>query len=245
MGTSRSGRCVEIGARLIPEIKSTRQLYGRRHGKKLRPRRQALIDTLLPALRITPRPGLDPASLFDHAPSAVWLEVGFGAGEHLAAQAQRRSDVGLIGCEPYVNGLASMLALIDGEGLTNIRIHDDDARLLIDSLADASIERMFLLFPDPWPKARHHKRRFVSLSTLDACARILADGAELRLATDDVGYCRWMLAHLARHDAFCWMARRPSDWRQRPDDWPPTRYEAKAREQGRAPVFLRYRRNPR
>ena len=175
----------------------------------------------------------------------MWLEVGFGGGEHLAAQAMSRRDVGLIGSEPFVNGLASLCALIDEGGLANIRIHDDDARLLIECLADASIARMFLLFPDPWPKARHHKRRFVSAETLDACARILADGAEMRIATDDRGYCRWMLEHFARHDAFSWTARGPGDWRQRPDDWPPTRYEAKARDQGRPPVFLTYRRVPR
>ena len=240
MGTARSGGCADRGARLI--LKPGRQLYGRRHGKKLRPRRQALFDRLLPRLRIDPGPDLDPTCLFDHAPAAVWLEVGFGGGEHLAAQAQMRPDLGMIGCEPFINGLASLCALIDAGGLANIRIHDDDARLLIDCLADASIGRMFLLFPDPWPKARHHKRRFVNAETLDACARILADGAELRLATDDRRYCRWMLEHLQRHDAFTWMARRPSDWRQRPDDWPPTRYEAKAIQQGRPPVFLRYRR---
>ena len=197
---------------------------------------------MLPKLRIELQSGLDPAGLFDPAPRALWLEVGFGAGEHLAAQARARPDVGLIGCEPFVNGLASLLALIDAGGIDNVRLHDDDARLLIHCLADASIDRMFVLFPDPWPKARHHKRRFINPATLDACARILADGAELRLATDDAPYCRWILEHLQRHAAFRWMARGPDDWRQRPDDWPETRYEAKARRQGRAPVFLRYRR---
>ncbi len=240
MGTSRSGRCADRGPRLTLDL--TRRLYGRRHGKKLRPRRRALNDELLPRLRIEPGPDLDPARLFDHGPAQVWLEVGFGGGEHLAAQARMRPDVGLIGCEPYINGVASLLALIDSEGLTNIRLHDDDARMLMDCLAEASISRFFLLFSDPWPKARHHKRRFVNPETLDACARILADGAELRLATDDMSYCRWMLGHLSRHNAFEWLARRPGDWRRRPDDWPPTRYEAKAIKQGRAPVFLRYRR---
>ncbi len=240
MGTARSGGCADGGARLI--LKPGRQIWGRRHGKKLRPRRRALIDRLLPALRIDPGPDLDPASLFDPAPAAVWLEVGFGGGEHLAAQAQIRPDVGMIGCEPFINGQASLCALIDDHKLANIRIHDDDARLLIDCLAEASIGRLFLLFPDPWPKARHHKRRFVNAENLDACARILADGADLRLATDDRGYCRWMLEHLSRHDAFAWMARGPSDWRRRPDDWPTTRYEAKAIKQGARPVFLRYRR---
>lgn len=241
MGTSRSGRRVARGAQLIPR----RQHYGRRHGKKLGVRRQALIDGLLPDLLIAARHGLDPATLFDHAPSEVWLEIGFGSGEHLAAQARKRSDVGLIGCEPFINGIAALLAHIDDDALTNIRIYDDDARLLIDCLAEASIERMFLLFPDPWPKLRHNKRRFISRTTLDACARILKDNAPLRIATDDRAYCRWILAHLARHDAFTWTAQRPADWRNRPDDWPATRYEAKAREQDRTPVFLQYRRRAR
>ncbi len=238
MGTPRSGRRPESGAHLT----ATRRLYGRRHGKKLRPRRQALVDGLLPRLRINPQAGLDPATLFDHKPTSVWLEVGFGGGEHLAAQARLRPDVGLIGCEPFINGLAGLCALIDDHKLTNIRVHDDDARLLMDSLSAASIGRMFLLFPDPWPKSRHHKRRFINAPTLDACARILADGAELRLATDDMSYCRWILEHLQRHDAFTWTAQGPGDWRERPDDWPETRYEAKARGQGRPPAFLRYRR---
>ncbi len=241
MGTPRSGRRPEIGAHLT----ETRRLYGRRHGKKLRPRRQALIDELLPRLRINPQAGLDPATLFDHKPSVVWLEVGFGGGEHLAAQARLRPDVGLIGCEPFINGLAGLCALIDDHKLTNIRVHDDDARLLMDCVRNASIGRLFLLFPDPWPKSRHHKRRFINAESLDACARILTDGAELRLATDDMSYCRWMLEHLQPHDAFTWTARGPGDWRQRSDDWPETRYETKARDQGRPPAFLRYRRTAR
>lgn len=221
-----------------------RSLYGRRRGKKLRPRRQALVDGLLPALRVElPATGhLDPATLFDATPSEVWLEVGFGGGEHLAQQARAHPDVGLIGCEPYVNGVASLLAIAAAERLASIRVFDDDARKLIAVLAEGSIGRMFVLFPDPWPKSRHHKRRFVAPETLDACGRVLRDGAELRLATDDLGYCRWIVEHLARHDAFDWLARGPADWRARPGDWPETRYEAKALRQGRPPVFLRYRR---
>ena len=222
----------------------SRILYGRRRGKKLRPGRQAMIDELLPALRIElPASGpLEPARLFAAPPRAVWLEIGFGGGEHLAWQAAAQADVGLIGCEPYINGLASLLARVSDRGLANVRVFDDDARELLDVLAEASIARLFVLFPDPWPKARHHKRRIISRETLDACARVLADGAELRLATDDMGYCRWMVERLARHGAFDWLARCPAEWRERPDDWPATRYEAKARKQGARPVFLRYRR---
>ncbi len=222
----------------------SRILYGRRRGKKLRPARQALIEKLLPELRIElPASGrLEPATLFAAPPEAVWLEIGFGGGEHLAWQAKANPEAGLIGCEPFVNGLASLLAQVSAQALANVRVFDDDARKLLDVLAEASIARLFVLFPDPWPKARHHKRRIIGRETLDACARVLADGAELRLATDDMSYCRWMLERLVGHGAFDWLARGPADWRERPDDWPQTRYEAKARKQGARPVFLRYRR---
>ena len=146
----------------------------------------------------------------------------------------------MIGCEPFVNGVASLLRQIDEGGLDNIRIHPDDARPLIDSLPDAAIARCFLLFPDPWPKARHHRRRFVQPATLDALARVLADGAEFRLASDDAGLIDWMLFHLRRHPAFRWTAERAADWRTRPEDWPETRYESKALH-GR-PCYLRARR---
>ena len=188
---------------------------------------------------------LDSRGVFCHRVSDVWLEVGFGSGEHLAAQARAHPDVGLIGVEPYIHGVAGLLSAVAAEDLRNVRIFTDDARLLLGALTEASVGRMFVLFPDPWPKARHHKRRFISPPTLDACARVLSDGAELRLATDHPGYCRWMLDHVRRHGAFAWLARTPRDWRERPADWPPTRYETKARAQGARPVFLRFRREPR
>ncbi len=221
-----------------------RLLYGRRRGRKLRPGRQGLIDQLLPRLEVVvpSSVGLDPRSLFAGPVSDVWLEVGFGAGEHLAAQARAHSEVGLIGCEPYVHGVARFLGRVAAEGLGNVRVFADDARLLIDALPDAAIGRMFVLFPDPWPKTRHHKRRFVNRAMLDACARILGDRAELRLATDHAEYCRWMLDRFDRHDAFVWLARSARDWRERPDDWPETRYEVKSRAQGARPYFLRMQR---
>ncbi len=224
-----------------------RLLYGRRRGRKLRPGRRRLIDEALPAIEVAlPATGLlDPSTLFDAPVRDVWLEVGFGAGEHLAHQARTHGDVGMIGCEPYVYGIAGLLSVVTAEKLGNLRIFADDARLLIDALADASIGRLFALFPDPWPKTRHHKRRFVSRQTLDACARVLKDGAEFRFATDHAEYGRWVLAHLGRHGAFEWLARRPRDWRERPPDWPETRYEAKTSAQGARPVFLRFRRVPR
>ncbi|HYD32816.1 MAG TPA: tRNA (guanine(46)-N(7))-methyltransferase TrmB [Azospirillaceae bacterium] len=227
------------------------QLYGRRLGRPLRRRKSELVETLLPRLRLTlPEPGgrLTPASLFPAMPTpprAVWLEVGFGGGEHLADQAQAHPDIGFIGCEPFVNGVAGLLKHVDDRGLMNVRIQPDDARPLIDALPDASIGRCFVLFADPWPKKRHALRRFIGPENLPRLSRILEDGAELRLASDDMGLVRWMLEHTWRHPDFEWLARAPSDWRQRPADCPPTRYEQKAIEAGRKPVFLRFQRRAR
>ncbi len=220
-----------------------RTLYGRRRGKKLRSGQQALLDELLPRLQLVLPSGpekIDLARLFG-GPREVWLEVGFGAGEHLVWQAEQNSEVGLIGCEPYVNGVAKCLAHIERAGVANIRLFPDDALLAMRALPDRSLSRVFVLFPDPWPKTRHHKRRFVQRSSLDVLARLMKPGAELRLATDDPSYLPWMIEHACRHPAFEWLAERPSDWRERPADWPSTRYEKKMLA-GRRPVFLRFRR---
>jgi len=224
-----------------------RVLYGRRRGRPLHRGQQALVDTLLPRLAVTlPAAGvLDPSALFDPRPEEVWLEIGFGSGEHLAVQAAAHPAIGLIGCEVFENGIAKLLADVQRRALANVRILTDDARLLIAALPPASIGRVFILFPDPWPKQRHHKRRIVAEETLDALAAIMTDGAELRLATDDLDYLAWMLARVPVHPAFAWLADRPSDWRIRPADWPATRYEAKAIAAGRQPYFLRLRRCPR
>lgn len=219
--------------------------FGRRKGKKLRPGRVALLDTLLPRLEIPVPPlgaTVTPSELFDPAPRAVWFEVGFGGGEHLAAQAKANPDVGIIGCEVFVNGIASLLRHVDEAGLTNVRIFTDDARALLASLPDACLDRIFVLFPDPWPKRRHAARRFISPNTLDLLARVLKDGGELRVASDDVTYIRWTLAHAPIHPSFRWMAARPSDWRQPAPDWVATRYEAKALREGRPPCYLRFER---
>jgi tRNA (guanine-N7-)-methyltransferase len=202
---------------------------------------------MLPRLRFElpcERP-FDPRRLFDRPVAAVWLEIGFGAGEHLAAQAARLRHHGLIGCEVFENGVVKLLAEIERLDLANLRLLIDDARPLLDALAEASLERVFILFPDPWPKLRHHKRRLVSTATLDALARAMADGAELRLATDDMDYLRWILERVTTHAAFEWLARRPQDWRERPPDWPATRYEQKALAASRRPAFLRFRRRRR
>ena len=188
-----------------------RLLYGRRRGRPLRPGRQGLVDALLPflAIDLSASGEFDPRSMFADPPRSVWLEIGFGGGEHLAAQAERRRDIGFIGCEVFENGIAKLLGEIERRHLANIRLFIDDARLLIGALPAASVERVFILFPDPWPKRRHHKRRIVSRETLDGLARIMSDGAELRLATDDPDYFSWMLECVTGHPAFAWLGSSP------------------------------------
>ena len=220
-----------------------RLIYGRRQGHRLRPGRQRLLAELLPQLRLSlPETGqLVPAQLFQGR-ERLWLEIGFGGGEHLASQAAAHPEIGLIGCEPYLAGVARLLATAERERLDNLRVVVDDARLLLRALPAACLERIFVLFPDPWPKTRHHKRRIVNPSTAAEFARLLAPGGELRLATDDRDYARAMLQALAGRPELVWLAERPGDWRARPADWPATRYEHKALAAGRSPVYLRYRR---
>jgi tRNA (guanine-N7-)-methyltransferase len=219
-----------------------RLIYGRRKGHRLRPGRQRLLDELLPQLQVhLPERGpLDPASLFAPRPQRIWLEIGFGGGEHLAAQAAAHPDVGMIGCEPFIGGVARLLSLIEAQGLANIRLFTDDARMLMQVLPDACLERVFILFPDPWPKTRHHKRRIVNPVTAGEFVRLLRPGGELHLASDDMGYVRAMLLALRARPELQWLARRPADWRERPADWPTTRYESKAVAAGRACVCLRF-----
>ena len=224
------------------------RFYGRRKGHPLRARAEQLVEDLLPHVAI-PDPGsdaapgsLDPAGLFGFVPREVWLEIGFGKGEHLAGQAASNPDTGVIGCEPFINGVAGLLAEIEDRDLRNVRIYADDARHLLKALPEHSIDRLFLLFADPWPKTRHHKRRFVQQDNLDELARVLKPGAEFRFATDHMGYCRWALAHVMNHPCFEWLAENPEDWRVRPDDWQETRYEHKALGQGKRCVYLRFRR---
>ena len=224
-----------------------RLIYGRRKGHRLRPGRQRLLDEVLPELQVSlPEGGpLDPASLFAHRPERVWLEVGFGGGEHLAAQAAAHPEIGLIGCEPFISGVARLLSLIQAQGLTNIRLFTDDVRLLMQALPGGCLERIFVLFPDPWPKTRHHKRRIVNAASAAEFARLLQPGGEVSLATDDMGYARAMLLALRGQPELQWQAKRPADWRERPPDWPMTRYESKALAAGRACVYLRFRRTSR
>jgi tRNA (guanine-N7-)-methyltransferase len=224
------------------------RLYGRRQGRPLRAGKRRLLESALPALAIpldpaAPAGSLDPVGLF--APTSdVWLEIGFGGGEHLADQAERHPDIGFIGAEPFVNGVAALLKEIDARRLTNIHVFMDDVRPLLGALASRSIGRAFILFPDPWPKKRHWKRRIVCRPVLDQLARVLKPGAELRLATDHEDYGRWMLLTLLAHPAFEWTARTAADWRRRPADQAETRYESKARSDGRKSLFITARRRP-
>ena len=213
----------------------------------MRPGQQRLKEELLPRLKIDlPSAGpLDPRALFAKPVDGVWLEIGFGAGEHLAEQAERYPTIGFIGCEVFEDGIVRALGEVARRGLGNVRLFTEDARLLLAVLPRASLGRVFILFPDPWPKRRHHKRRLVAPATLDLLAAAMRDGAELRLATDDRDYLAWMLEHTLAHPDFVWLARRAADWRERPPDWPTTRYEAKARSARRMPAFLRFMRRPR
>jgi tRNA (guanine-N7-)-methyltransferase len=229
------------GGQKEPEQRSRRrqQLYGRRKGPKLSARQAGLRRTLLPQLCFTP--GDDPRAGFPNSVRELWLEVGFGAGEHLVWQAEQRPDVGLIGAEPYEMGVAKLLTKLEEKPLANVRIYEGDGREVIAALPDGSLGRFFLLFPDPWPKTRHHKRRFLQMAMLDELARVLRPGGELRFATDDKSYLPYALERLLAHPRFEWLAAGPKDWMFRSADWPPTRYETKAIKG--PPVFLRFRRS--
>lgn len=221
------------------------KFFGRRAGQSLRRNHSRLVAELLPQLRVPEDPAVlaNPASMFAGSVREVWLEIGFGGGEHLAWQAARNPDVGILGAEPFINGVAKLLSQIEEQQLSNIRILDDDIRPRMPQIADASVSRAFLLFPDPWPKARHHKRRFVNRQNLDQLHRILKPGAEFRVASDIDDYIRWTLREVTRHGGFEWTAEQPDDWRIRPADWPQTRYEAKALREGRNSAYLRFRRS--
>lgn len=218
--------------------------YGRRKGKRLTARKARLIAELLPRLRpdFSGPPPADLRTLFARPSQEVWLEIGFGGGEHLLWQARANPDVGLIGCEPFINGVASLLGGIDDDRLETIRIHDGDARDLIAWLPAGSVSRAFILFPDPWPKKRQAKRRLITPQLVWSLARILQRGAELRFASDDMTYVRDALHVIGKDEAFAWTACRADDWRVRPADWPETRYERKALSDGRKSAYLRFRR---
>ncbi|HXQ50292.1 MAG TPA: tRNA (guanosine(46)-N7)-methyltransferase TrmB [Stellaceae bacterium] len=222
-------------------------LYGRRRGRALRSGQRQHLETTLPLLSFAlPAQGaFDPRALFAAPVAAIWLELGFGGGEHLAAQAEAFPEIGFIGAEVYANGVAKCLAEIERRQLANIRILMNDARPLVAALAEGSVARVFVLFPDPWPKERHKKRRLVARGFLDDVARAMADEGELRLATDDRDYAQAMLDLAGAHADFRPLAGVLRDRRDLPADWPPTRYEHKAIAAGRKPVYLRFLRRAR
>jgi tRNA (guanine-N7-)-methyltransferase len=213
--------------------------FGRRKGKRLRAGQDDLVQNLLPRLRVDPGGGL---AAFRERFSDLALEIGFGGGEHLAADARAHPDIGFIGCEPFVNGMAKLLAVVDQEGLSNIRLWDDDATDLLPNLLEGAFGRVSILYPDPWPKRRQRKRRIVSDETLSMLARVMRSGAELRFATDIDDYAGWVLARILRSPDFRWTAERADDWRKPWAGWPGTRYEAKALREGRVPSYLTFRR---
>ena len=224
-----------------------RNFYGRRHGKTLRKGQRELIDTRLAALappgvgwdENPRRRPVDLAALFP-GKREVWLEIGFGGGEHMIAQAEANPDVGIIGCEPFINGVAMLLAAIGRAGVSNLRVLAGDARDLMDVLPEGSIGRVFLLYPDPWPKKRHWKRRFVNPPQLDQLARVMRPGAEFRVATDIGDYVRHTLEAMAADPRYerVRAAEIDAPW----EGWPGTRYEAKALREGRVPHYLTFRR---
>lgn len=221
-----------------------RNLYGRRKGPKLRDNRAILMREKMTEYAVFDEvfpEKIDPQSLFCEV-SDLWLEIGFGAGEHVAAQAINNPSIGLVACEHYLNGVASCLSHIEKNELNNVKLHNGDARDLMDRLPDASIGRVFLLYPDPWPKARHHKRRFINPDNLDAFARIMRVGAILRVASDIPDYIEWTLEHLAERPEFTLLGDPSTGFREPWDDWPGTRYEAKALREGRTPAYLGFER---
>jgi tRNA (guanine-N7-)-methyltransferase len=212
--------------------------FGRRRGKRLRATQERLVETLLPRLRIGGDADLGGfRALF---PQDLRLEIGFGGGEHLAHEARAHPRVGFIGCEPFVNGIAKLLATIEQERLANIRVSDEDATRLLPRLPEAAFGRVSILFPDPWPKRRHRKRRILSDATLAELARVMRPGAELRFATDIDDYAGWTLARVLRSTDFRWTAERCDDWRRPWPGWPGTRYESKAIREGRVPSYLTF-----
>jgi tRNA (guanine-N7-)-methyltransferase len=210
--------------------------FGRRTGRTHSPRQDALLNTLLP------RVAVDIAAPYTAAGAETWLEIGFGGGEHLVWQAQHNPGVTLLGCEPFEDGVIKVLRAIDEHALTNIRLHADDARPLLRWLPEFSIARAFVLFPDPWPKKKHQKRRLINQAFLASLARVLQPGAELRVGTDIPDYARSIMIAFQAEPRFQWQVSGPSDWRIRPEDWPETRYEQKAHREGRVSAYLLFRR---
>ncbi|WBO23049.1 tRNA (guanine(46)-N(7))-methyltransferase TrmB [Sphingomonas abietis] len=224
-----------------------RRLYGRRQGHALRDGQAQLLEDMLPGLAVPGDGALDAETLFgpgpDDQPRPLAIEIGFGKGEHMAQQAAMRPEMGFIGCEPFLDGVVGALMQVrDRDVAANVRIHMGDAIEVLERLPDASLERAWLLHPDPWPKARHAKRRFMNPGPIGLLASKLKPGGEFRFGTDHPVYVRWAMMVMAGLPQFEWLAEGPQDFLVRPDDWPETRYEAKARAKGHEVWYFRYRR---
>ena len=218
--------------------------FGRRKGKPLRALQSVHLDTVLPALKLdlaSPPPS-SLSALFPHPVERIRLEIGFGGGEHLIHRAGEAPSTGFIGIEPFVNSMAKLVGRIEEEGTTNIRLYDDDATAVLDWLPEGQLDQIDLLYPDPWPKRKHWKRRFVSRANLDRFARVLKPGGVFCFASDIDSYVNWTLVHCRDHAAFGWTANNAADWRIPFPGWPGTRYEAKARREGRGSAYLTFRR---
>jgi tRNA (guanine-N7-)-methyltransferase len=227
-----------------PAMRKAGGFFGRRKGKALRPAQQSRLERLLPRLRIDvgrPCPGAL-SELFPGKISDFCLEIGCGGGEHLIAQALANPAIGHFGVEPFVNGLAHILMLVEEHSVANVRLHDEDAARLLDWLPASSLSRVDLLYPDPWPKRRHWKRRFVNAANVERIARALRPGGEFRFASDMAEYVNWTLRHVMANPSLAWTAQSADDWRIPWPDWRPTRYEAKATRDQRRPAYLRFRR---
>ncbi|SPF81070.1 tRNA (guanosine(46)-N7)-methyltransferase TrmB [Pseudoprimorskyibacter insulae] len=224
-----------------------RNFYGRWKGKTLRPNHKDYLENDLEALSPgavswednPDRTPLDPNAMFGGRP--LWLEIGFGGGEHMVHQAVNNPGVGIIGCEPFINGVAMLLGKIREAEVDNVRVYPGDARHMFDVLPEGSVEKAFLLYPDPWPKKRHHRRRFVTPDHLEPLSRVIKPGGEFRVATDIPDYVRQTLEQVPKAN-FEWQAEAPDDWRKPWDDWISTRYEKKAFREGRTAHYLTFRR---
>jgi tRNA (guanine-N7-)-methyltransferase len=219
----------------------SRRLYGRSRGKALRPGQERLLAEALPLFSIAPE-ALAAGQAFAAPPREVWLEIGFGAGEHLIDQAKANPDVGVVGCEPFLNGVAAALAGLEREQLHNVRLRRGDAQAVVEAAPDGFFSRVFILYPDPWPKRRHRKRRVVATGMIEALARVMRRGGELRFVTDVDDYAGWTLVRFLASPHFRWTAKKADDWRRPWPEWRPTRYEAKARREGRGSVYLTFAR---
>ena len=235
------------------------KFFGRRQGRTIRKAKSFLLDSFLPGIRVEAKQNTDPRFVFAEQKQKYCLEIGFGDGEHLAVLSQRFPDCGFIGAEVYKNGVANLLTLMTGlrdgtpemlkheaallpNRVDNVRVFDDDVRLLFDSFADASFDKIYLLFPDPWPKSRHADRRFINPDNLRHLARILKKGGILQIATDHQVYKRWVLEQMRDCPHFRWTAKTSDDWRNPPADWCETKYQRKALREGRRPVFFEFER---